>query len=143
MGTVAMKFDHVRLDVCDIERSAEYYTAALGLREVVRYTVDQRVILQVAPEGLPPGIELWQEAGLTPVPHRTQHAAFSVSDVPRLVEHVRSLGYPITEEPYRIGEETVAFLTDPDGHLIELNDFRGRGIAEAGSGLPARTEHDG
>jgi hypothetical protein len=34
-------------------------------------------------------------------------------------------------EPYRIGAETVAFMADLDGHIIELNDFRGRGVAEA------------
>jgi catechol 2,3-dioxygenase-like lactoylglutathione lyase family enzyme len=129
---MAIRFDHIRLDVTDIDAAEEFYAKALGLQKVVRYDLDHRVILQMAPDGVPAGVELWQEDGLGPVPHPTQHVAFSVSDVPTLVEHVRSLGYRVIEEPYRIGEETVAFVADPDNHAIEFNDFRGRGVAEAG-----------
>ena len=35
------------------------------------------------------------------------------------VERVRALHYEIEHE-------TIAFIRDPDGHLIELNDFHGR-----------------
>jgi catechol 2,3-dioxygenase-like lactoylglutathione lyase family enzyme len=111
---------------------------------VVRYDLGSRVILQMAPDGLPAGVELWREDGLEPAPHPTQHIAFAVSDVPALLGHVRSLGYRVLTEPYRIGAETVAFVADLDGHIIELNDFRGRGVAEAArpdpgqwSGTPA------
>jgi catechol 2,3-dioxygenase-like lactoylglutathione lyase family enzyme len=129
---ISVRFDHVRLDVSDIDVAATFYRSAIGLREVIRYDVDDRVILQLAPAGLPAGVELWQEKGLTPTPHETQHIAFSVSDVPALIERVRSLGYQVTTEPYQIGEETVAFVADPDNHIVEFNDFKGRGVAEAG-----------
>jgi catechol 2,3-dioxygenase-like lactoylglutathione lyase family enzyme len=135
VSAVRIRLDHIRLDVTDLARSEAFY-AALGLSEVIRYTLDRRVILQLAPGGAPPSIELWQETGVVPNPHPTQHVAFSVSDVPVLVEHLRGLGHQVVEEPFRIGRETVAFLSDPDGHLIELNDFRGRGVAEAGTGSP-------
>ena len=42
------------------------------------------------------------------------------------VERVRSHGYVIDKEPFKIGDESLAFIRDPDGHLIELNDFKGR-----------------
>lgn len=133
MDLPSIKFDHVRLDVSDIEVAGDFYRRVLGLRPVVRYQVDGRTIQQLAPDGMPPGVELWQEKGLTPVPHSTQHVAFSVSDVRGLVEHARRLGYRVIREPFRTGAETCAFLADPDGHSIELNDFVGRGVAEAGT----------
>jgi catechol 2,3-dioxygenase-like lactoylglutathione lyase family enzyme len=133
VASIAVRFDHIRLDVSDIGAAADFYQRALGLLPVIRYRVADRVILQLAPGGVPPGVELWQEEGLIPTPHPTQHVAFSVADVPGLVEHARALGYRVVEEPLRVGEETVAFLADPDGHLIELNDFRGRGTSEAGA----------
>jgi catechol 2,3-dioxygenase-like lactoylglutathione lyase family enzyme len=133
MSEISIKFDHVRLDVSDIAVSEAFYSQVLEMRRVVRYKVGSRVILQMAPDGSPPGIELWQEEGLKPAPHATQHVAFSVSDVPGLTERVRALGYRVVEEPFRIGDETVSFIADPDGHVIEFNDFRGRGVAEAGS----------
>ncbi|WP_435128980.1 VOC family protein [Actinacidiphila sp. bgisy144] len=132
MPSFSIRMDHVRLDVTDVARSAAFYAAALHLEQVVRYELDRRTILQMAPAGMPAGVELWQEDGLLPAPHPSQHLAFSVDDVPGIVAHVRALGYQIVEEPRRIGGETVAFLSDPDGHLIEINDFRGRGVAEAG-----------
>jgi catechol 2,3-dioxygenase-like lactoylglutathione lyase family enzyme len=136
VNAISIKIDHVRLDVSDIAVSEGFYSQALEMRRVVCYKVDSRVILQMAPDGRPPGIELWQEEGLKPAAHATQHVAFSVSDVPGLTERVRALGYQVIKEPFRIGDETVSFIADPDGHVIELNDFRGRGVAEAGS-------HDG
>lgn len=132
MSTISIRFDHVRLDVRDIAAAEAFYTTALGLRRVVRYETDDTIIVQLAPEGRPAGVELWTERGLTPQPSATQHIAFSVSDVPALVEKVCSLGYRITRKPFRIGAETVAFAADTDGHLVEFNDFRGRGVAEAG-----------
>lgn len=127
----AVYLDHIRLDVADIGVAESFYTGALGLRRVVRYDLSDRIILQMAPDGVPAGIELWQERGLVPRPHPTHHVAFRVEDVPALVEHIRALGYPIVEEPYAIGEETVAFVADPDRHAIELNDFRGRPVSGA------------
>lgn len=124
--TSVTAFDHIRLDVADIDAAERFYADALGLSSVVRYELADRVILQMAPDGRPGGVELWQEQDLVPNPHPTQHIAFSVSDVPALVEHIRALGYHVVTEPYRIKQETVAFVADPDHHTIELNDFLGR-----------------
>lgn len=121
-----MKLDHVRVDVLDLELAERYYRDALGLTEVVRYVLPGRTIVQVAPSATPPGVELWWEPGIGPTPSPTEHLAFAVEDVHAVIERVRSLGYPITTEPYTIGEETLAFVRDPDGHLIEFNNFRGR-----------------
>lgn len=130
-ATSVAALDHIRLDVADIDVAARFYSEALGLSGVVRYDLPDRVILQMAPGGRPAGIELWQERNLVPKPHDTHHVAFRVADVPGLVEHIRALGYRIVTEPYRIDRETVAFVADPDRHIIELNDFVGRPIAGA------------
>lgn len=126
-----MRLDHLRLDVSDLDRAEAFYRSALDLEVVVRYDLPQRTIMFMAPEGRPPGIELWREAGLPTRPHPTHHVAFVVDDVRAAVERVRAAGYPILEEAYRIGKETVSFVSDPDGHLIELNDFLGRDAAGA------------
>jgi catechol 2,3-dioxygenase-like lactoylglutathione lyase family enzyme len=125
-GHTAVKLDHLRVDVRDLAVAERFYREALGLSEVVRYVLPDCTILQLAPDGTPPGVELWWEQGLTPRPSRTEHLAFAVADVSAAVEKVRSLGYQVHTEPYAIGEETVGFVRDPDGHLIEFNDFRGR-----------------
>lgn len=125
-ATLVAAFDHIRLDVADIDIAERFYAEALGLSSVVRYELADRVILQMAPDGRPAGVELWQERDLVPAPHPTHHVAFRVADVPALVEHIRALGYRVVTEPHRIEQETVAFVADPDRHTIELNDFLGR-----------------
>jgi catechol 2,3-dioxygenase-like lactoylglutathione lyase family enzyme len=130
---VRIRFDHVRLDVSDIEAAERFYSEALGLRLVVRYTVGDRVIAQMGPDGALPGVELWMEGSRVPEPHPTHHIAFSVADVRYLVERVRKLGYFIIKEPFMVDKETVAFIADPDNHIIEINDFVGRGIGESGA----------
>lgn len=124
--TSVTAFDHIRLDVADIDIAERFYAEALGLSVVVRYELADRVILQMAPGGRPAGVELWKERNLVPAPHPTHHVAFRVADVPALVEQVRALGYRVVAEPRRIEQETVAFVADPDCHTIELNDFMGR-----------------
>ena len=117
---------HVRLDVGDVERARAFYEQVLGLRPIVRYPIPGGTILQMGTSGRPPGVELWEERGLDVRPHPTEHVAFRVADVASLVERARRLGYEVHRPTFRIGDETVAFLRDPDGHLVELNDFRGR-----------------
>ncbi len=133
--------DHVRVDVADIEVSERFYREALGLRRVVRYELGDRVIVQMAPLGVAGGVELWQQEELAPRPHLTHHVAFKVDDVPGFVDHVRTLGYRIVDEPFRIGVETVAFIADPDHHAIELNDFRGRPDERAVAECEAHVTH--
>jgi catechol 2,3-dioxygenase-like lactoylglutathione lyase family enzyme len=118
--------DHVRLDVADVDVSERFYRQVLGLHPVVRYELPDRILLQLGPHGRPGGIELWQEVGLDPSPHPTHHVAFRVDDVSALVERARRQGYSVISGSRRISTETVAILADPDGHLIELNDFLGR-----------------
>jgi catechol 2,3-dioxygenase-like lactoylglutathione lyase family enzyme len=121
-----VRLDHLRVDVSDIDVAERFYRAALGLERVVRYEIPDGVILQMAPDGVPPGVELWMERGLFPKPSATEHLAFAVDDVPAQVELIRSYGYEIDRDVFSIGDETIAFVRDPDGHLIELNDFNGR-----------------
>ncbi len=125
---VSIQLDHVRLNVSDMAASERFYKEALGLRRICSYILKTHRILQMGPGGLPPGIELWQEPGLVPEPSRTGHVAFKVDDVTALTEKARKLGYKVIRSPFVVDFETISFIADPDGHLIELNDFVGRPV---------------
>src|ERR1700685_2450023 len=116
-------FHHVKLDVEDLERSLHFYESLLGLRQIVRYDrADGVTIVQLSPSGQPPGIELWYEPPWKGLRNERLHFAWAATGLASLVEDLRARGVTIEIEPFSIGHEHIAFLRDPDGYLIELNE---------------------
>lgn len=117
------RFLHVKLDVADMERSVAFYCGRLGLEQAVRYDRDDGVtIVQVGPPGSCVGIELWREAEHAGYCNERLHVAFDVSGLERMLEELRGAGVTIEREVFAIGHERIAFIRDPDGYLIELNE---------------------
>ena len=120
-------FLHVKIDVEDLERSLDFYCGKLLLQQIVRYDLPLgTVIVQVSPTGQPPGIELWYEKPFKGFDNDRLHVAFEVEDVERTVRELRERGVWIEQETFRKGHELIAFLRDPDGYLIELNEDASR-----------------
>jgi catechol 2,3-dioxygenase-like lactoylglutathione lyase family enzyme len=117
-------FLHAKLDVTDMERALAFYCGLLGCREIVSYPIPAGRIVQVSPTGRSPGVELWYEAPASPVPALGIHVAFAVDDTRVLVERLRAAGVAIAKEPFEIEDEVIAFVRDPDGYLVELNEKR-------------------
>lgn len=112
---------HVKLNVRDMERSLDFYRNKLDFLEMARYPIETGLIVQLSHNGHPPGIELWYEEPALAVENKELHIAFEVSDVESYVSVIRDKGVRITREPFRIGHELIAFIEDPDGYQIELN----------------------
>lgn len=117
------EFLHVKLVVENLDRALEFYLGTLGFRTIVRYDLDDGgVIVQVSPTGRPPGLELWCEPGVEPILDDRLHVALGVTDLLGTVQQLRSKGVALEQEPFRKGHELIAFLRDPDGYLVELNE---------------------
>ncbi len=120
--------DHVTLVVKDLERSRQFYVGVLGMREVPRPAfsfaglwfqagaTQIHLILEHAASG-PAGNLLPADRRSS----RTQHVAFLVDDAEAVVPLLRSQGVPVLSElkPRPDGYLQV-FVTDPDGHVVEL-----------------------
>ncbi len=120
-------FLHVKIDVEDLERSLDYYCNKLQFKQIVRYELaNDGVIVQVSPTGQPPGIELWYERPFKGFDNDRLHMAFEVGDVAETVRELKQRGVVIEQQPFRKGHEMIAFLRDPDGYLIELNEDTSR-----------------
>jgi glyoxylase I family protein len=127
-GVRVRSIDHVTLVVQDLERSRNFYVQTLGMREVPR------------PGFSFPG--LWFQAGHTQIhlnleaadsgpagnllpEHlrsiRTHHVAFEVEDAAAAGLQLERRSVPILCKPQqRPDGYTQVFVTDPDGHIIEL-----------------------
>ena len=119
-----LAFMHIKLDVEDLEKSERFYRDELGLEERVRYPIARGTIVQFAPKGQAAGVELWHEEPGGPAAETSLHLAFLVDDVRGWVAHLRARGVVIAKEPFEIGREVIAFVRDPDGYLVELNETR-------------------
>lgn len=120
--------DHVTIVVKDLEKSRRFYVDVLGMRQVPRpaFSFDGlwfqagktqiHLILEFAGTG-PAGNLLAAELRSS----RTQHFAFEVADAEAVIPRLKELQVPILSGPKpRPDGAMQVFVTDPDGHVVEL-----------------------
>lgn len=127
--TQGYRYLHTMLRVKNLEKSVDFYTRLLGMRELRRrevpegkYTLvfvgygseDTHTVLELTYNwGKDDGYELGTGFG---------HLAIGVPDVTAACERLRREGVKITREPgpVKFGTTVIAFIEDPDGYKIEL-----------------------
>jgi lactoylglutathione lyase len=118
---------HTMLRVGNLERSVDFYTKLLGMKELRRRDVpDGKYTLVFVGYGEPGGaeVELTYNYGTEKYETGTGfgHLAVGVPDVAGACEKVRAGGGKVTREagPVKFGTTIIAFVEDPDGYKIEL-----------------------
>lgn len=127
-GIQVKALDHVTLVVKDLERSRRFYVDALGMREAPRPafsfagswfqagTTQIHLILEFAGSG--PAGNLAAESQRH---SRSHHIAFAVADAAATIPRLKELQIPLISGPKpRPDGYLQVFLSDPDGHVIEL-----------------------
>ena len=105
---------HVSINVANLDRAVEFYTKTLGLtlrtdRPALRV---EGVWLDIGPQ------QVHLIVGDVPT-HNGQHFAIAVDDLDASLAELRETGVQ-ARGPVPVGEARQAFVTDPDGNLIEL-----------------------
>jgi len=125
---------HTMLRVGDLDRSVDFYTRLLGMKELRRNDVPDGkytlVFVGFAPESTGAGvIELTYNYGVETYEMGTAfgHIAIGVPDIYATCEGLRAAGAKITREPgpVKFGTTVIAFVEDPDGYKIELIERKG------------------
>jgi lactoylglutathione lyase len=124
------RFLHTMIRVGDLQRSVDFYTKLLGMKELRRRDVpDGKYTLAFLGygEGNAEGqgeIELTYNYGVEKyeIGNAFGHLAVGVPDVKAACEAVRAGGGKVTREagPVKFGTTVIAFVEDPDGYKIEL-----------------------
>jgi catechol 2,3-dioxygenase-like lactoylglutathione lyase family enzyme/uncharacterized protein YunC (DUF1805 family) len=127
-GIRVKTIDHVTLVVKDLEQSRRFYVEALGMREVPRPafsfagswfqagTTQIHLILEFAGSG-PAGNLVPEQLRSS----RTHHFAFEVDDAAAAIPYLHQQQVAILSGPKLRPDGFVqVFVTDPDGHVVEL-----------------------
>lgn len=123
-----MRILHTMLRVGDLDRSVNFYTQVLGMRELSRqdYPAGEftLVFLGYGEKSNSTVLELTYNWGVSEYELGTAfgHIAIEVPDVYAACEKMRAAGGKIIREagPMNAGSTIIAFLEDPDGYQIEL-----------------------
>jgi len=127
-------YEHVGIRVSDRERALEFY-GALGFRLELDHTGksasnaleivnEHGVRINLICNGKPQAraFNVLQDdprqlPGLT-------HIAFAVTSLEQALDLVNRLDIPVTEGPKELPRRRYFFVRDPDGNVIELNEYR-------------------
>jgi lactoylglutathione lyase len=125
--TLAGRYIHTMLHVADLERSVDFYTRVLGMRELRRGRDDagrrSNVFVGYGREEDGAAIELTAYDDVSSYQKGTAfgHLALGFADVPAACRTIEAAGGQVTRAPFVIASgKTIAFVVDPDGYEIEL-----------------------
>ena len=134
MDRLRHRADHVGLTVRDLDKAVAWYTDALGLRvdeEAIVVMANLRFAMLIGPDGF--RLELLARTGSAPglraanpleaaLTEGYGHVAFEATDLDALFQHLVSKGAGVVWDPRPapVPHARMAWLTDPEGNLIEL-----------------------
>jgi lactoylglutathione lyase len=127
--TQGYRYLHTMLRVKNLEKSVDFYTRLLGMRELRRREVPEGkytlVFVGYGDEATHTVLELtynWGKDDGYELGTGFGHLAIGVPDVTAACERLRREGVKITREPgpVKFGTTVIAFIEDPDGYKIEL-----------------------
>ena len=123
--------DHTMLRVKDLERSLDFYTRILGMtvHRKTEYPEGRFTNTFVGYVGEDEGTNLeltynWDQPEEYTKGNAWGHLALKVTDVYAASEYLKREGVEFTKEPspMKNGTRILAFIKDPDGYVIELNE---------------------
>ena len=125
------RLDHTMIRVKDLDRSLKFYTGILGMKIHRKTEYPQgrftNTFIGYTDEEAGTNLELtynWDQKEDYTKGNAWGHLALKVSDVYATSEYLKQQGVEFTKEPSSMknGTRILAFIKDPDGYVIELNE---------------------
>ncbi len=125
------RIDHTMLRVSDLDKTLDFYVRILGMKVLRQneYPEGKFTNTFIGYQGEDDGttIELtynWDQGEPYDRGNAWGHIALKVDDVYAASEYLKSEGVEFTKEPspMKSGTRILAFIKDPDGYPIELNE---------------------
>jgi lactoylglutathione lyase len=129
--TGGYRLAHTMIRVRDLEKSLEFYCGMLGMNVLRRTDYPEgkftNTFIGYGPEESFPSIEIthnWDQTDLYDKGDGWGHLCIEVPDVYAACGHLEEGGINITRPPgpMKHGTRIIAFVEDPDGYKVELNE---------------------
>ncbi len=129
MSTAPSRILHTMLRVKDLDRSVDFYTRLLGMKELRRMEFPggkfTLVFLGYGPEESEAVLELtynWDQEKPYDLGTGYGHIALAAPDIYETCKELEAAGcrIPRPPGPMKHGTRVIAFIEDPDGYKIEL-----------------------
>ncbi len=116
-----MKLAHTMIRVRDLERSIEFYSNFVGLRETRRKDLGDAVLVFLADEDEHHFVELTfnKDGRDYDIGNQFGHLAFFAEDLNAVIERVEAEGWDYRGSRPETGSKYI-FIKDPDGFDIEI-----------------------
>ena len=130
-ATEGYRLAHTMIRVCDLEKSLEFYCGMLGMGVLRRTDYPDgkftNTFIGYGPEESFPSIEIthnWDQGEPYDKGNGWGHLCIEVPDVYAACERLEKSGTRITRSPgpMKHGTRVIAFVEDPDGYKVELNE---------------------
>lgn len=116
---------HTALSVTDLAASRQFYEEVLGLRQVDRPAFPFGGVWYELGDGRQLHLIVHEDPrmlrGTRTIDLRDSHMAFRVTDYDGALAHFRAHGVDCLARPDNVTPWKQLYVTDPDGHVIELN----------------------
>ncbi len=116
-----MKLAHTMIRVRDLDRSIDFYSNFLGLREARRKDLGDAVLVFLADEDEHHFVELTfnKDGRDYDIGNQFGHLAFFAEDLDAVIERVEVEGWDYRRSRPETGSRYI-FIKDPDGYDIEI-----------------------
>lgn len=120
------RLEHVCIRVVNLEKSLEFYTKALGLKEMERKNFSNHQVMEVylSDENEEFEIKLahdYTQRKIYKIGDGLSHFALTVQDLENSYNTHKKMGYRVSPLKYIPGEKSICyFVTDPDGYKIKI-----------------------
>ena len=120
-----MKLAHTMIRVRDLDRSIDFYSNFLGLRETRRKDLGDAVLVFLADDNEDYYIELTYNKDGRDYEIGTQfgHLALFADDLDAVIEHVEANGWDYRSARPETGSKYI-FIKDPNGYDVEILQAR-------------------
>lgn len=116
-----MKLAHTMIRVRDLDRSIDFYSNFLGLREARRKDLGDAILVFLADEDEHHFVELTfnKDGRDYDIGNQFGHLAFFAEDLDAVIERVEAEGWDYRGSRPETGSKYI-FIKDPDGYDIEI-----------------------